>query len=210
MDDKTVLVVDDESINIEIVSEILSTEYNIKIAKNGRNAYEIYEKYNPSVIVTDINMPIMDGIKLASKVRENDFNTKIIFITSHTDLEYLLKASSLKLTRYILKPIDKQELLDAVKNAFAELENYKIISNTLLQIDEDFLWNFKTLELIKFGETIILTPKEKKILNYMFSNLGSIVTYDELLYEVWEDFELPNKQTLKTMITNLRKKCIKT
>lgn len=40
----------------------------------------------------------------------------------------------------------------------------------------------------------------------MFSNLGSIVTYDELLYEVWEDFELPNKQTLKTMITNLRKK----
>ncbi len=206
MEKSTILVVDDESINIEIISEILSKDYNIKIAKNGKTAYEVYKKYKPEVIVSDINMPIMNGIELASKIREEDFNTKIIFITSHTDLEYLLKASSLKLTRYILKPIDKEELINSINNAFEELKKYKIISNNFLQIDRNYLWNFKTLELIKLGEAVTLTPKERKILNYMFSHLGKVITYDDILYEVWDDYELPTKQTLKTMITNLRKK----
>jgi DNA-binding response OmpR family regulator len=151
-------------------------------------------------------MPVMDGIEMASKIREEDFNTKIIFITSHTDLEYLLKASTLKLTRYILKPIEKEELINSINNALNEIKNYKIISNNLLQIDRNYLWNFETLELIKLGETVTLTPKERKILNYMFSHLGKVITYDDILYEVWDDYELPTKQTLKTMITNLRKK----
>jgi DNA-binding response OmpR family regulator len=202
----TILVVDDESINIEIVSEILSEDYNIKIAKNGKTGYDIYKKYKPEIIVSDINMPVMDGIEMASKIREEDFNTKIIFITSHTDLEYLLKASTLKLTRYILKPIEKEELINSINNALNEIKNYKIISNNLLQIDRNYLWNFETLELIKLGETVTLTPKERKILNYMFSHLGKVITYDDILYEVWDDYELPTKQTLKTMITNLRKK----
>lgn len=202
----TILVVDDESTNIEIISEILSEDYIIKIAKDGKSAYEKYRKYNPSVIISDINMPIMDGIEMASKIREHDFNTKIIFITSHTDLHYLLKANTLKLTKYILKPIKKDELLESIETALKEITNYKIVSNSFLEIDKNYLWNFKTLELIKLGEVITLTPKERKILNYMFSNLGKIVTYDDLLYEVWDDYEIPNKQTLKTMITNLRKK----
>jgi DNA-binding response OmpR family regulator len=206
MEKLTILVVDDESINIQIISEILTDVYNIKIAKNGKSGYEAYAKYSPALIISDINMPIMNGIEMVSKIRQKDQNTKVIFTTSHSDLDYLLQSSSLKLIKYILKPIKREELLEAVNIAVEELQKYKIVSSHILQLDKEYVWDFKTLNLMKSDQAISLTPTERKILNYLFSNVSSMVTYDDILYEAWEDYDMPSKQTLKTMITNLRKK----
>lgn len=206
MDKLTVLVVDDEYINVEIICEILGERYNLVVANDGKRGYEAYLKCKPSIVISDIVMPEIDGLEMAKKIREDDINTKIIFLTSHSDVSYLLKSTSLKLTKYILKPIDKNELIKAVELAELELDKFKVVHKDILHIDDEFTWNFKNLELLKNGELIALTPKERKILNYLFENEEQTKTYDDILYEVWDDFEMPTKQALKTMMTNLRKK----
>lgn len=202
----TILVVDDEPINIQVISEILSKDYDIKIAKDGLSGLEAYKKYSPSIIISDINMPKMDGIKMAKEIRNEDINTKIIFITSHHEVDYILESTSLKLTKYIFKPINKTSLLNAVSNAKKEFEKYKFISSNILIINDEYIWNFESFNLVKKGLEVNLTPSERKILNFLFSNLNKVKTYDDIILELSNEFEMPTKKSIKTIITNLRKK----
>lgn len=206
MDKLTILVVDDEYINVEIICEILSDKYNLVVANDGVRGLEAYKKCKPSIIITDIVMPNIDGIEMIKKVRENDINTKVIFLTSHADVNYLLQSTSLKLTKYIIKPIDKNELLKAVELAQDELTKFQVISKDVLKLDEDFIWDFENQELLKDSIAIPLTPKERKILQFLFLTPQTTRSYDDILYEVWDEYEMPTKQALKTMMTNLRKK----
>lgn len=206
MNKKTILVIDDEHITIQIISELLNDKYNLKIAKNGIDGFAIYKKYRPSIIISDIDMPNMDGIELATKIREIDHNTKIIFVTSHSSVEYILKSTSLKLTKYIFKPIDKDELLNAIKEAQNELESFRIICNNVFQINDDYKWDFKNLTLLYQNSEISLTPNEKKILNFLLQEMGNTKTYDEIIQNISNGFNITTKESLKTIITNLRKK----
>lgn len=207
MDKKDILVIDDEPINLEILSELLHDKYNVKIAKDGIEGYNIYKKFDIDIIISDIDMPNMDGIEMVNKIREKDHNAKIIFITSHSDIDYLLKSASLKLSSYILKPIDKDKLFEVLKEAEDELENFNIVSTMILKICDEYIWDFKKLSLLnKNCEEISLTTKERKIFNFLFSNTNQVKTYDEIIYEISDDFEQTTNNSLKTMITNIRKK----
>lgn len=201
-----ILLIDDEEINIEILSSMLKDKYRFIVAYDGQKGYELYQKYSPQIIISDIVMPKMNGIEMAKKIRQKDHNTKIIFLTSHSEVNYLLQSTDLKLSKYCLKPIEKEELFEAIKNAFSELKRFNTVYNEKLKIDENYSWDFINLELIKDKEIIKLTPKEKEILNFLLKNRGRLITYEELIYAIWDDNESSSDKTLKTMITNLRKK----
>jgi DNA-binding response OmpR family regulator len=208
MDKKiTILIVDDETINIEIISQILEQkQYRIVVACNGQQGLRVYEQTKPSIIIADINMPQMDGIEMVSKIRQNDHNTKVIFLTAHDNIEYLVKSASLKLTKYIFKPIKKEQLLEAVEEAIGELREFTIRSNKLLQL-QGYTWDFKSLELSKEEKLIPLTPKEKQLLQHLLLHVDGVVSYDDVAYALWDGIEdIPSKQTLKTIVTNIRKK----
>ena len=128
MDKLTLLIVEDDKTVIQLISNILENHYTIKVATDGEMGYKVYKKFSPSIIISDISMPNLDGIKMVQRIRENDHNTKVILTTSHSDIEYLKQSISLKLTEYIVKPIKKDALLKAVDNAVKELENYQTIS----------------------------------------------------------------------------------
>jgi len=200
------LIVDDDETIVEIVANILDDRFQIYTAYDGLKAYDVYKKHSPSIIISDIAMPNMDGIELIKKIRVDDHNTKAIILTSHSEINYLLKSNSLKLTKYCLKPIEKDELLEAVDLALDELNRFNTIKNDILKIDDDFMWDFTNLELTKNGIEVPLTPKERLILNYLLRNQGVVTTYDKIIFEVWDQYETATDKTLKTMITNLRKK----
>lgn len=206
MEKLTILVVDDEPINIDIISKILSKQYNIKIAKDGKSGYEAYKKHKPSIIISDINMPIMSGIDMAKKIREDDLNTKIIFITTHDDIDYLVQSNSLKLTKYIFKPIETNVLLYAIEKAKDELEKYKILNTQTIELAPNYIWDFKSYSLTYNNQELKLSPSERKILNFLLLNLDSVQTYDSIIFEISDGMEITTKESLKTIMTNLRKK----
>ncbi len=110
------LFVEDE---IELLDILCSTleklEANYIIAKNGQEALEIIEEHKDiDIIITDINMPIMDGLELIQIVKENDPNTPFIITSAHTEKEYIDKAKKLGVEHYLLKPFDFVKFLDLI------------------------------------------------------------------------------------------------
>ena len=110
----TVVVAEDEELLLNnLVQKIEKADEEFEVvgkALTGAQAYELVEKHNPDVIITDIRMPVMDGIALLTKVREQYPLMKFVITSGFSDFEYARSAINLKVSDYLLKPVDPQEL----------------------------------------------------------------------------------------------------
>ncbi|WP_136606089.1 response regulator [Paenibacillus dokdonensis] len=114
---KLLLVEDEEDVRDGLVEEIDWVSYGFQVvdtAENGREAAELIDKHIPDVVVTDIQMPFMDGLQLAGWIREHYPTTKIIILTGFDEFEYAQKAIKLQIDEYVLKPFSSQELIEVV------------------------------------------------------------------------------------------------
>ena len=207
LENMKLLYVEDEKELREVMKDILSMEVEeLFIAKDGLEGYEMYKNKKPDIIVTDLAMPNMNGVELISKIRETDHSIRAIMLTAHSDVDNLLAATELKLTKYIIKPTKGDELFDALDLAVEEIENFAITSKTKLDLPDSYSWDFSQQTLAQNKQDIRLTPKERKILNFLFSNINKVLTYDNIILDVWEDSDLYSLDNLKTMMKNLRRK----
>jgi len=118
-----VLIVDDESINIKVIGEILKFDYEVSFATNGPEALEIATSNDPpDLILLDIMMPEMDGYEVCKVLREDQQSKDIpvIFVTADTDDETLKEAFESGGTDYVRKPVSRIELLARIKSALTE------------------------------------------------------------------------------------------
>ena len=88
---------------------------------NGKALLQAAQKEMPDVVLTDVSMPVMDGISLASELRQLSSDVKIIFISSYAEFEYAQKAMMMKISGYILKPFKPQQLAEVMNQALEEL-----------------------------------------------------------------------------------------
>jgi len=113
-----VLYAEDEVGVSKNVYELLSLLFQeVYLANDGEEAYELFFKHQPDLVITDIKMPRLSGIELAKKIRENDDKAHIIIITAYTEVDFMLEAIELSLLRYIVKPITESKLFDALENS---------------------------------------------------------------------------------------------
>ena len=202
-----ILIVEDEPISLEMLSKTLKEDFNVLTANNGKKGFELYKKFNPHIIISDLNMPIMNGIELIQKIRELDQNSKIIITTFKNDVQTLLQASELKLFKYLIKPIDFIALKNIIKESIEELNRFNTVALNLINISPTLIWKTSEFELFCNNQIVKLTPKEKKVLNLLLQKPNQVFTYNEIIYDVWEkNNEIGDRKTLKTMITSLRKK----
>lgn len=114
----TVIVAEDEELLLNnLVKKIQNADPDFQVAgtaQTGDQALSLVEKLHPDVIITDIRMPVMDGISLLTKVRSQFPFIKFIITSGFSDFEYAKKAISLKVSDYLLKPVDPDELQDAL------------------------------------------------------------------------------------------------
>jgi len=206
----SILFVEDEKEIRENYVNYLKMFYEkVYEAENGEDGYEIYKKHKPNILILDINLPKVSGLDMLKMVREHDHNVKVIMLTAYSSVDYLLKASELKLTKYLVKPIQRDELDNALSLAIDELLNFDIKSKRVVSIKNNCIWNYDLKELVCSDIKINLTSKELKILELLFSKFDSIVSYDEIMYSVWYDLSDDidtTKVAIKTAMKNLRKK----
>ncbi len=202
----SILFVEDEKeIRQNYVSYLKRYFENVYEAGDGRTAYEIYRSKKPHIMIIDINIPEINGIDLLKKIRENDHTTKAIILSAHTDLNYLLDATGLGLTKYLVKPITRSELKDALNLVMEDLAKYEISSKQILILKDGYSWDYTTLELSD-KDNIILTDKERQILTLLFSNPNLTYSYDDIIENIWDDYDSDKVASLKTIIKNLRRK----
>jgi signal transduction histidine kinase len=117
---KTILLVDDEEGIRKVLGIALADKgYEVEIAENGKAALQIFRKVRPSVVITDIKMPEMDGIELLRLIKQEDPDTEVIMITGHGDLDLAIKSVKYEATDFVTKPIN-DEILEIALNRASE------------------------------------------------------------------------------------------
>lgn len=202
----SVLYVEDEPDIQASIAEYLENHFSTThLASNGKKALELYNRYNPDVLLLDINLPDIDGLTLAKDIRQKDHTIKIIMLTAYTEKEKLLKATELKLTKYLVKPVPPKAFKETMEILAKEL-----ICNpsTYLSLSENCLWNKKKAELFINGNLITLTEKERRLLKLFISYKGKSISYEKIMANVWEntfDREI-SIDSVKNQVSHLRKK----
>jgi len=201
----TVLYVEDEEIIRNAYKHFLSFYFEkVFVAQDGEEALKLYHQHNPDLIITDIVLPKIDGLTLIKTIRQHDDTIRSILLTAHSDQERLLKATELNITKYLIKPVRKQALEEALERAVTQLEklNQKIISligdYTFHPTDQTLMYKGEPLPLSK-NEQLFITILASKPLHFF-----SISKISELLYLHYNKDLTHN--AVKLLIKRLKKK----
>ena len=121
---KKIVIADDEPITIMDISEMLEEEgYNVVAkASDGFDAIEACRQHSPDLILLDIKMPLLNGVKAAKKIKEENLAESIVFLTAYSNKDFINQAREVGVMGYLVKPIDKENLLPAVEVAIAQGE----------------------------------------------------------------------------------------
>ncbi len=140
-----VMIADDHSLIREGLRQLLEFDGSIKVvgeAANGEECLEKLERYDPEVLLLDINMPEKNGIEVLKEMKQNHSPVKVLILTVHNELEYLLNAVDIGVEGYIMKDSESSELKKAIR-AVRDGENYiqssliPALNNQLLNRDAD-------------------------------------------------------------------------
>jgi len=148
-----VLIVEDEELVLKQIKIILEDYIdNIFTAKNGVEALEIIQNNHIDILISDILMPIMDGIELISEIRNKNLNVSTVIITTaHSETEYLLSAIKLRVDGYLMKPINAIELIEIIQKSIRlkTQESEIWLKNRILDSISIFVGG-KKIEIIKY------------------------------------------------------------
>lgn len=145
MEKINVMIADDHSLIREGLKQLLEFDGTIKIVGEASNGIECLEKmnvYNPDVLLLDINMPEMNGIEVLKKMKDDNSQVKVLILTVHNEMDYLMKAVDIGVDGYILKDSESAELKKAIR-AVRDGENYiqpsliPTLNNQLVNRDTD-------------------------------------------------------------------------
>lgn len=194
---------DEEGIRTNVAKTLSYYVKRVIEAANGEDAFTLYQQEKPDIIFTDIMMPgNMDGIELVRQVRKENSKIPIVLITAHTDKEYLLKAVSLHLEQYIVKPINLKNLKEALLKCVDVISSSRSID---MSLPNGYAYDFDNKILSFHNEEIKLTKMQIMFFELLLQNRHRIVTYDELQECVWQD-QIMTDSALKSLVKNLRQK----
>ncbi len=183
MNGKTILYAEDDQESRENYAYVLNTLFDtVYTAADGLEALRIYNNEAPDVLLLDITMPGMDGLELASIVREQDQKSHIVMLTAHSQREKLLRAVNLKLDAYLIKPMDDVLLLNAMRKIIKEMDDDKKVS-----LVHSLLWD-KEHHLLYFEKKVLkTTKKETLLLDLLGRKAGSFFSRNSIILHVWSD-----------------------
>ena len=130
----SILLVDDELLVLETLRDYVdwkSLNCKVYTARNGQRAIEQIQEHEPDIIITDIQMPIMNGIELAKWVKETNQKGKLVFLTGYDDFDYIKEAFNVDAVDYILKPFSVAGIEKAVNKIKMILEKESIVTDSI-------------------------------------------------------------------------------
>ena len=222
-----ILLVDDDRQNSELLRKFLEVEgYEVDYAENGRAGWEMYAasrpdlvspsrggtsakserapfcpRLAPDLVLLDINMPEMNGFELARKIREQDRDVLIFFLTDRTEKADRLKGFDLKGNDYIPKPFSPEELIAKIKERFEHCQPTLPSRITIGQTIFD-----SNLSTIEYAETVQhLSARQSEIFTILAQHIGQTVERSYLLENVWGNDSYANSLALNVQITYIRK-----
>lgn len=208
MENKVILVTDDDNDIRNMIKIYLQNEnYNVLLAKNGKEAIEILENNHVDLLILDIMMPDMDGMETCYQIRER-WKLPILFLSAKGEDMDKIMGLSAGADDYITKPFNPLELTARVK---ANLRRVDIFDKEAVSIEktitiDDLIINIDTHQVHLKGEEIHLTKTEFDILALLASNKGIVFSIEKIYNRVWNDEFFITDNTVTVHIRKLREK----
>ena len=211
MKKNNVLVVDDDKEIVDAIEIYLKNEgINVIKAYDGLEALEVLMENNVQLILMDIMMTNMDGLRTTMKIRQEK-NIPIILISAKSEDTDKILGLNMGADDYITKPFNTLELIARVKS---QLRRYTVLGNYSGKNEENnsiirsggLSLNQDTKEVIVDGEVIKLTATELGILKLLLKNQGKVFSIDEIYENVWNEPSYNAENTVAVHIRRIREK----
>ncbi len=202
----TILYVEDEpSVQKSMLEYLKSYFKEVFVASDGKEGLEKYHAHKPDAMLLDVDLPYLDGLSLAKEVRAVDKKVSIVMLTAFTEQEKLLKATELKLLKYLVKPIDIVAFKETLDLLAQELTDS---SKDVIVLGNGYSWNLNSESLYFNRDKIELTTKEILLLKLFIENRHSSISFETIMAEVWvDDFDKEiSFNSVKNLVSSLRKK----
>ncbi|EMJ9529684.1 response regulator transcription factor, partial [Campylobacter jejuni] len=197
-----ILVVEDEVKTRESMINMLSERFSKVIgAQNGDEGLKKFKKFKPDLVITDIAMPIMDGLDMAREIKEISDDVPIVVLSAYSEKERLLRSIDIGIDKYLIKPVDIEELFKVLDYLIGE----KIEANMLVKISEEYQFNKTKRTLIYSGGEIVLTKKELAFISLLLKQPGALVLHEDIKKNVWIG-EHVSDTAVRTFIKRVRDK----
>lgn len=178
---KTILVVEDDAGLQKYLKELLlGNGFSVQTASDGAQALNSIAKLLPDLVVLDLALPVISGESVCMEIRKKYPDLRVIILTAKDGVADIIHGLDFGADDYITKPFLADELLARIK---ARLR-YQNGSDTTLKVGDLQLDN-NTFEVTRNSRAVQLTPQEFKLLQYLMSNKGRILTRDMILNRVW-------------------------
>jgi len=201
---KRILVVDDEpEITLVLRSGLTKHGYEVRVANEGEAALELFQAWTPDLVVTDLSMPNMNGLKLCQRLRAIS-PVPIIILSVKSDEAAKVEALDLGADDYVTKPFGMGELLARVRAALRR--SPELPADEPVIQDGDFHIDLSTRTVQVAGKEVKLSPKEFDLLLYFVRHAGKVLTHHALLGKVWGGDYTDQTEYLRVFVRHLRKK----
>ena len=178
--------------------------YKVVHAADGEQALWLYRRETPDLILMDVIMPKMSGFEVAKKIREEDFSTPILFISSLTHSQHAIDGFDLGANDYIRKEVLLDEVVARVNRCLKNVGMLKVETD-FVRISDNISFNPIRRYLIIKGETNQLTPMETRVLKILCLKKNQYVDKEELVKEGWGNDFKESYRYLDKVIARLRK-----
>jgi two-component system KDP operon response regulator KdpE len=200
-----ILVVDDEPQITRVLRTSLSAQgYDIRIANSGEMALEIMKDWTPSLIITDLSMPTIDGIELCRRIRAVS-EVSIIVLSVRDKEQQKVEALDAGADDYVTKPFGMNELLARVRANLRRVPAESEPADAVIEIG-DFSIDIAAHKVIVRSEEVRLTPKEFDLLVFLARRPGKVIKHRTLLAAIWGGQSTEQVEYLRVFVGQLRKK----
>lgn len=202
MKDLNLMIVEDEDKLRDGLQRALSGFFaKLITAKNGDEGLKKFKKYNPDLVITDILMPIVDGLDMAKGIKEISPDTPIIVLSAYSEKERLLRAIDIGIDKYLIKPVDIDELLRIIER----IKESKIGTNATIHINAHYEFDRVKKVLVRDGVQIALTKKELAFVSLLIKQSGALVLHEDIKRHIWTS-ESVTDTAIRTFIKRVRDK----
>jgi DNA-binding response OmpR family regulator len=204
MNKTKVLLAEDEASLGMIVKESLETRgFTVFHAENGEEAFEVYKKENPDILVLDVMMPKKDGFTLAKEIRLDNKKIPIIFLTAKSQTSDVLEGFNHGGNDYLKKPFSMEELIVRIKSLLNRIETKTNVDAIKIG---NYSFNLTKQTLENSLEIQQLTHREAQLLFYLFEKKNEILDRTFILNKLWGNDDFFNARSMDVFISKLRKK----
>ena len=206
---RNILLIEDEKTISNFICRALSAnDYKVIPAGTGKEGITLFFSHRPDLVLLDLGLPDMDGLKVLEQITGLPQETPIIIISARDRESEKVTALDMGADDYVVKPFGVSELLARIRTTLRRTDRLKLsqgTQKTVYQI-KDLTLDIARHQVFANGVEIHFTQNEFKILELLCAHAGKVLTYDFILEYVWGPYGNNNNQILRVNMANIRRK----